>query len=352
MSKRTRRILLRAVVILGAVLPFVLGAISERLLPLVSRHSTSIESADRPGDDQEVWYGFGSKSVPVDRTGIKYWLDCQRALADAKSSKKPALLYFTGINDANAVHIHLKVLRAPAVIARLRQFECAVLFVDAIPSPYTDRAEANRMVEQNGKLVEELLGVVPVPGFAVVQPDFDNPAHPEARQPLVTADLFHLRDEATAVQTLDEALETWSQWRATPAESRAHRIRHSKDNAGRIHVEMDDKPDNLVLLVSHPEAIEPELTRGRWLVLLYSLLSSDSVRAAINSPDLAQQLTDISQVAIRPTMDFEETRKWLPDFERYSMKGHPFWFIIEDGIVIRRYEGWMDNKDAAQFAEK
>lgn len=68
-------ILLRAVVILGAVLPFVLGAISEWLLLHVSSHSTPSESADRPGDDQEVWYGFSSKSVPVDRTGIKYWLN-------------------------------------------------------------------------------------------------------------------------------------------------------------------------------------------------------------------------------------------------------------------------------------
>ena len=329
-----------------------IGAVSNSLLPRFLRHSATIDSTDSPIDDQDVWYEFGNGSSPVDRTGIKYWLDYRRALARAQPSNKPVFLYFTGINDANAVHIHLKVLRAPAVIARLRQFECAVLFVDAIPSSYTDRAEANRMVEQNGKLVEELLGVVPVPGFAVVQPDFDNPAHPEARQPLVTADLFYLLDEATAVQTLDEALETWSQWRATPAESRAHRIRHSKDNAGRIHVEMDDKPDNLVLLVSHPEAIEPELTRGRWLVLLYSLLSSDSVRAAINSPDLARQLTGIARVAIRPTMHFDETRKWLPDYERVAQKGHPFWVLIEDGIAIRRFEGWMNNEDAARFAEK
>jgi len=337
---------------LGAVLPFALGAISERLLPLVSRRSTSIETTDQPRDDQEVWYGFGSTSFPVDRTGIKYWLDYRRALAIAKSSKKPVLLYFTGVNDVNAVHIHIKVLRAPAVVARLRQFDCAVSFVDAIPSPYTDRAEANRMVEQNGKLVEELLGEVSVPGFAVVQPEFDNPAHPEARQPLVTAELPDIRDEVTVVRLLDQALAKWADSRGKEQESRSHWARHSKDSAGRFHVEMNDQPDNLVLLVSHPEAIEPELTRGRWLVLVYSLLSTDSLRAAQNSPDLARQLSGIARVAIRPTMHFDETKKWLPDYERVAQKGHPFWVVIEDGIAIRRFEGSMDNEQAVQFARQ
>lgn len=324
-----------------------------RWYPQIVRHSTAVDSADSPGDeqdDQKVWYNFGNKSAPVDRTGIKYWLDSQRALADAKLSNTPVFLYFTGINDTNARHIHIKVLRAPAVTARLRQFVSAALFVDRIP--YADRTEANRLVAQNRKLLEELLGPTPLPAFAVVHPDFDDPTHPEDRKPLAKAELSDIKDEATVVRLLDEALVQWAQSRAPEQESPSTRIRHSKDSVGRIHVEMNDKPDNLVLLVSHPEVIESELTRGMWLVLVYSLLSTDSVRAAHNSPDLARQLTGIARVAIRPTKAFEETKKWLPDYKRESQKGHPFWVVIEDGIAIRRFEGWMDNGEAAQFARQ
>jgi len=85
---------------------------------------------------------------------------------------------------------------------------------------------------------------------------------------------------------------------------------------------------------------------------VYSLLSTDSLRAAQNSPDLARQLSGIARVAIRPTMHFDETKKWLPDYERVAQKGHPFWVVIEDGIAIRRFEGSMDNEQAVQFARQ
>lgn len=249
----------------------------------------------------------------------------------------------------NAVHIHIKVLRAPAVVARLRKFECAAAFVDWVP--YADRQEANRLCAINQKLQEELMGDTASPAFAIVHPDFSDPSHPEWRKPLAKAELQDISDEATVVRLLDEALVRWGQSRAPEQESPLQRTRHSKDSAGRIHVEMTDQPDNLVLLVSHPEVIEPELTRGRWLVLVYSLLSSDSVRAAYNSPGLARQLAGFARVAIRPTMHFDETKKWLPDYERVAQKGHPFWVVIEDGIAIRRFEGWMDNDQAADFAQ-
>jgi hypothetical protein len=49
-------------------------------------------------------------------------------------------------------------------------------------------------------------------------------------------------------------------------------------------------------------------------------------------------------------MHFDETKKWLPDYQREAQKGHPFWVVIESGIAVRRFEGWMDNEYAAQFA--
>jgi hypothetical protein len=137
-------------------------------------------------------------------------------------------------------------------------------------------------------------------------------------------------------------------WEMEPS---GRQFRHAHDTAGNIHVDVRDKPANLVILDSQPESIEPELTHGRWLVLTYSVLSTDSLEAADNSPALARRLSGIARVAVRPTKAFEGMRKWLPGYERESQKGHPFWVIIEDGIAIRRYEGWMDNAEATQFAQ-
>jgi hypothetical protein len=101
------------------------------------------------------------------------------------------------------------VLRAPAVVARLRQFECAVLFMDIIPG--VDRAEVDRLVSQNGKLLEEWLGDITLPPFAVVYPDFEVTDDPERRKPLAVA--YHygeFHDEAKAARFLDEALVKWA----------------------------------------------------------------------------------------------------------------------------------------------
>jgi hypothetical protein len=211
MTERARRIVLQGVVIFGAVVPFALGAVSELLVPFIGKHSMTFDSINAPRDDEDLWYDFGSKSAPVDRTGIKYSLDYQRALADAKLSNRPVFLYFTTVNDANARRIHINVMRAPAVIARLRRFECAVLFVDMIP--WVDPTVADRLVAQNRRFLEELIGDIQVPAFAVVHPEFDDAGGPRKRKPLAKADLWEIRNAATIVRFLDEALVKWAQSR-------------------------------------------------------------------------------------------------------------------------------------------
>src|SRR5579872_1760308 len=52
--------------------------------------------------------------------GVKYFLDYQRAFAHAKIWDKPVFVYFTGVNCVNARRMEKSVLRAPAVIERLR----------------------------------------------------------------------------------------------------------------------------------------------------------------------------------------------------------------------------------------
>ena len=83
-------------------------------------------------------------------------------------------------------------------------------------------------------------------------------------------------------------------WRDEPPDKQ---YRVAKDSTGRIHADLRNKPKNLSLLISEPNAIEPQLRRGRWLVLVYSVLSSEDMQAFINSRELAQRLTGFAGVA-------------------------------------------------------
>jgi hypothetical protein len=207
MSERARHIVVGGVLILGFVVPFVLGAVAERLLPPASTPSVSVEKSRDDQNDEKIWYGFGNRATPR-QDGIKYRLDFDRALADAKLLNRPVFVYFTSVNDANARYIHQKVLRAPSVVARLRQFVCAALFVDIVP--YPDKAEASRLREDNARHHKELIGDPVSPAFAIIRPDFDDPSHPESRRPLAKADVWEIDDEATVVRLLDDTLRKWS----------------------------------------------------------------------------------------------------------------------------------------------
>ncbi len=141
--------------------------------------------------------------------------------------------------------------------------------------------------------------------------------------------------------------------RATGAiglEMQPDRIRHTRDSAGRIHVELQNKPENLVLLDSHPEVIEPALSRGRWLVLVYSLLNSSDLRQANDCRELATRLEGVCKVAIRPTMDFTETTKWLPGIDDEIEGRHGLWFLLQDGVVIRVDAGYKTDDELIEFA--
>ncbi len=48
MSERTRRILLQGVIVTGVVVPFALGAVSQFLMPRISRNSDTIDSVTGP----------------------------------------------------------------------------------------------------------------------------------------------------------------------------------------------------------------------------------------------------------------------------------------------------------------
>jgi hypothetical protein len=213
---------MRVLLVLGFVLPFVIGAFADPLtrlirtsgaVPIVATGDAIDENATRDtlyltaaGNDERagLTFEFGESK-------IAFPLDYARSLLRAKVSHKPVLLYFTAQNDVQPRYFEHTKLRSAAVFALLKRFECAALFLDIVP--HSDAVEAKRLYSHNAKLQDELLeeGYVPVPAFVVVRPDFDELGDPGQRLPLAKASTQDLMsNEATVIRFLDETLDKWT----------------------------------------------------------------------------------------------------------------------------------------------
>lgn len=120
-----------------------------------------------------------------------------------------------------------------------------------------------------------------------------------------------------------------------------------------IHVQMPHKPANLFVLESYPPTMEPEVTHGRWLVIVWSVYSGQDVHVARSSREIANQLADDCKVGIRPTRSFEDLSSWLSEHE--SIDHHtatPLWLVLEEGKVIDWTGGMMKADDAKEFVKK
>lgn len=164
------------------------------------------------------WHNFRTGPY-LENEGVKYFLDYKRASAHAKVWDKPVFVYFTGVNCVNARRMEKSVLRAPAVVERLRKFICVESFVDIVPaSVVADRMDTDRILAQNVKLQEEAFGDGSLPSFVVVPHDFDPTCDAGRREPLAQATGL-LLDETTFVRFLDDAFEKWAESRSSDRHS-------------------------------------------------------------------------------------------------------------------------------------
>lgn len=132
-------------------------------------------------------------------------------------------------------------------------------------------------------------------------------------------------------------------------------LTHTLSEDGSIRVSFRDQVENLTCLEFNPSEIESELLHGRWLVIVFSTLSAPDVRSAAKSREFAGRLRNVARVAIRPTRDFTEARKWIPDYEQIEgidveNVTTPLWLLIENGKVVRWHRGLMENQQVIEFA--
>jgi hypothetical protein len=106
--------------------------------------------------------------------------------------------------------------------------------------------------------------------------------------------------------------------------------RVTRDQTGRPHVRLDGEPPYSRALDAAVRSREPELARGRWLVLAFPAWSVPGVAAVGTALDTARRFGGSLQLGIRPFDDPEEHRAWQPGLE--GAGGDPVWMVLQDGI--------------------
>ncbi len=134
-----------------------------------------------------------------------------------------------------------------------------------------------------------------------------------------------------------------------------------------------DEPNYVRALKMAPEAIEPELDSGVWLVVVFPVWSGpvrDSVRAAIAC---AKYHGGKFQLGVRPFDSHDEIYKWWPDAKAPSagevllavqeegsrreihistgLSSSPVWLVLRDGQVIHQGAGPRSKEQLSELMQ-
>jgi hypothetical protein len=103
--------------------------------------------------------------------GVLWGLCYKEGLERAKRSRKPILIYFSGINDANSRTMEFNVFRRPEIVALLSRFETIDLSTDDVPIHSLTRDERETIGQKNLELEAALAGVTTSPFFVAIRPN-------------------------------------------------------------------------------------------------------------------------------------------------------------------------------------
>jgi hypothetical protein len=115
--------------------------------------------------------------------------------------------------------------------------------------------------------------------------------------------------------------------------------RVTRDQAGRPQVLLNGEPPYSRALDAAVGSREPELARGRWLVLAFPAWSVPGVAAIGTALDTARRFGGSLQLGIRPFDDPEEHRAWQPGIE--DAGGDPVWVVLQNGIPCLTRSGHL-----------
>lgn len=119
--------------------------------------------------------------------------------------------------------------------------------------------------------------------------------------------------------------------------------RVTRDQAGRPHVHLDGEPPYSRALAAAVGSREPELARGRWLVLAFPAWSVPGVAAIGTALEVARRFGGSLSVGIRPFDDPEEHRGWQHGLE--DTGGDPVWVVLQDGTPCLTLSGHLTEEE-------
>ena len=118
--------------------------------------------------------------------------------------------------------------------------------------------------------------------------------------------------------------------------------RVTRDQEGRPHVRLDGEPRYCRPLAAAVASREPELARGRWLVLAFPAWSAPGVAAIGTALDAARHFDGSVQLGIRPFDDPGEHAAWL--LGPGDVGSDPIWVLLQDGSTHLTRRGHLSQE--------
>jgi hypothetical protein len=150
-----------------------------------------------------------------------------------------------------------------------------------------------------------------------------------------------------------------------------HRV--EVDEHGRWKVVFFDEPKYIRALMIAPEAREPELESGAWLIVVFAVWSGHDRRAVCDAVAFAKEYGGVFQLGARPYDFPEELRSWWPqpsapiigksiltlvdepDRKEIHISGDPTgspaWLILKDGQVVHQAVGRRSKSELRQMVQ-
>ncbi|MCH2210390.1 MAG: hypothetical protein MK110_03750 [Fuerstiella sp.] len=102
--------------------------------------------------------------------GLAYALEVDDGVAVARARSRPLFIDFTGVNCINCRTMEKSVLNQAEILDLLATVPRAQLYLDEVPT-VADVAEADRILDQNLQLCEQLTGGAAMPTYVVLSPN-------------------------------------------------------------------------------------------------------------------------------------------------------------------------------------
>lgn len=103
--------------------------------------------------------------------GVAWGMSYEAALERAKAERKPILIDFTGVNDANSRLMEVEILPRPEVVALLEKFVTVQLYTDLLPIPSIPSEARAKLAEENMDREWKITNEVTTPLYAALGPD-------------------------------------------------------------------------------------------------------------------------------------------------------------------------------------